>query len=221
MQARERANLLLDNGSFKEWDADIVSADPLKFPGYANRTAQEREKKSRNEAVITGAGLMEKMPVAIAIMDFDFLGGSMGSAVGEKITRCVERATSERRALIILSASGGARMHEGCLSLMQMAKISGAIWRHSSAGLPFISVLLDPTYGGVSASFATLGDLIIAEPGARIGFAGARVIQETTGQKLPPGFQSAEFLLQHGLLDKVVSRREMAPTISAFLRYFL
>jgi acetyl-CoA carboxylase carboxyl transferase subunit beta len=221
MQARERANLLLDNGSFKEWDADIVSADPLKFPGYANRTAQEREKKSRNEAVITGAGLMEKMPVAIAIMDFDFLGGSMGSAVGEKITRCVERATSERRALIILSASGGARMHEGCLSLMQMAKISGAIWRHSSAGLPFISVLLDPTYGGVSASFATLGDLIIAEPSARIGFAGARVIQETTGQKLPPGFQSAEFLLQHGLLDKVVSRREMAPTISAFLRYFL
>ena len=221
MPARERISLLLDEGTFKEIDSEITSTDPLRFPGYAHRSSQEREKKSFNEAVITGIGLMEKMPVAIAVMNFDFLGGSMGSAVGEKITRCIERATEERLALIIVSSSGGARMHEGCLSLMQMAKTSGALWKHSCSGLPYISILVDPTFGGVSASFATLGDLIIAEPGARIGFAGARVIEETTGQKLPAGFQTAEFLLERGLLDKVVSRRELTPTITAFLRYFL
>lgn len=221
LPARARVELLLDVGSFREWDAEMLPGDPLNFPDYVKRAAAEREKKSRNEAVITGAGQMERMPVALAVMDFEFLGGSMGAVVGEKITRCVERATAERRALIIVSASGGARMHEGCVSLMQMAKISGALELHARERLPYISLLTDPTFGGVSASFATLGDLILAEPGARIGFAGARVIQETTGQKLPPGFQSAEFLLARGLLDKVVSRRELAPTIAAFLRYFL
>ena len=221
LPARDRITLLLDEGSFKEWDADLLTNDPLEFPDYAKRVQAEREKKKRNEAVITGAGMMERLPVALAVMDFEFLGGSMGAVVGEKITRCVERATAERRAVIIVSASGGARMHEGCVSLMQMAKISGALELHARERLPYISLLTDPTFGGVSASFATLGDLNLAEPGARIGFAGARVIQETTGQKLPAGFQTAEFLLAHGLLDKVVPRRELAPTIAAFLRYFL
>lgn len=209
---------LTDAGSFIERDRSLRAVNALDFPGYSARLEKEHASRATPEAVITGDATTGGHPVSLAVMDFSFLGGSMGAAVGEKITRSIERAIDGRRALLIVSASGGARMHEGCLSLMQMAKISAALHRLAKARLPFISILTNPTTGGVTASFATLGDLIIAEPGAMIGFAGPRVVRETTHQELPEGFQTAEFLLEHGLVDRIVPRREMSATIGTFLR---
>lgn len=219
MGARARIAALVDGGSFEECDRGLRAVDSLGFPNYAARLGVEHGSRETPEAVVCGTGAIEGAPVSLAVMDFTFLGGSMGSATGEKIARAVERAESGRRALVIVSASGGARMHEGCFSLMQMAKISGALQRLGEARLPYISVLTNPTTGGVTASFATLGDLIIAEPGAMIGFAGPRVIRETTHQELPDGFQTAEFLLGRGLIDVIVPRREMRGIIAAILRH--
>ena len=210
--ARERINALVDSGSWLETDAGVRSADPLKFTDsqpYSERLKRYEKDSGLPEAVITGLGKIHGLDVALAVMDFRFCGGTLGSATGEKITRIIETAIEKKLPCIIFSTSGGARMQEGILSLMQMAKTSAAIGRLAEAKLPYISVLTNPTTGGVSASYATLGDVIIAEPGALIGFAGPRVIKETTKQTLPPGFQSAEFLLQHGLVDMIVSRLDM------------
>lgn len=210
--ARQRIASLFDPGSFEEADATIRSADPLSFVDsqpYPERIKKYERESGLNEAVVCGMGKIEQIPVSVAVMDFRFCGGAMGSAVGEKITRAIETALKKKTPCIIFSASGGARMQEGIFSLMQMAKTSAALGRLAEAKLPYISVLTHPTMGGVTASFATLGDVNIAEPGALIGFAGARVIKETTKQTLPPGFQSAEFLLKHGLIDQIVSRLEM------------
>jgi len=210
--ARQRIAALFDADSFVEADASIRSADPLKFVDsqpYPERIKKYERESGLNEAVICGTGTIEGLRVSVAVMDFRFCGGAMGSAAGEKITRSIEVALKLRIPCIIFSASGGARMQEGIYSLMQMAKTSAALGRLAEARLPFISVLTHPTMGGVTASFATLGDVNIAEPGALIGFAGARVIKETTKQTLPPGFQSSEFLLKHGLIDQIVSRLEM------------
>jgi acetyl-CoA carboxylase carboxyl transferase subunit beta len=217
--ARARIDALVDDGSFDECDRALRAVDSLGFPGYGTRLGVEHSSRETPEAVVCGMAKIGGHAVSLAVMDFTFLGGSMGAAVGEKIARAVERAESGRRALVIVSASGGARMHEGCFSLMQMAKISGALQRLAAARLPFISVLTNPTTGGVTASFATLGDLIIAEPGAMIGFAGPRVIRETTHQELPEGFQTAEFLLERGLVDRIVPRRELRGSIGTFLGY--
>jgi acetyl-CoA carboxylase carboxyl transferase subunit beta len=201
----------------------MQSVDVLKFTGvttYTERLKSYKEKTGLNDAVIAGWGELEGIRASLAIMDFNFLGGSMGSVVGEKITRAIERATKEKRPCVVISASGGARMYEGMLSLMQMAKTSGALARHAEARLPFISVLTNPTMAGVMASFASLGDIIIAEPKAMIGFAGARVIKETTQQDLPRGFQTAEFLLDHGLIDMIVPRQQMRVTLAKLMRYF-
>ncbi|MCC6352968.1 MAG: acetyl-CoA carboxylase carboxyltransferase subunit beta [Verrucomicrobiae bacterium] len=219
--ARARIAALVDEGTFEECDRGLRAVDSLGFPNYADRLGVEHGRRETPEAVVCGTGSMGGVRVSLAVMDFTFLGGSMGAATGEKIARAVARAESGGRALVIVSASGGARMHEGCFSLMQMAKISGELQRLAEARLPYISVLTHPTTGGVTASFATLGDLIIAEPGAMIGFAGPRVIRETTHQELPEGFQTAEFLLERGLIDRIVSRREMRDTIARFLGYLL
>jgi len=210
--ARERLKHLLDENSFQEMDADLRSGDPLEFVDskpYPERIAKYEQSSGLKEAVISGTGKIHGIPVTVAVMDFRFCGGAMGSAAGEKITRAIERALADKCPCLIFSASGGARMQEGIFSLMQMAKTSAALGRLSEARLPFVSILTNPTMGGVSASFAVLGDINIAEPGALIGFAGARVIKETTKQTLPPGFQTAEFLLQKGLIDQIVSRLEM------------
>jgi acetyl-CoA carboxylase carboxyl transferase subunit beta len=210
--ARQRLALLCDEGKYEELDADVTSGDPLGFVDtkpYRERLEQARRKTGLPEAVINARGRLGGHPTLVAAMDFQFLGGSMGCAVGEKITRLVERAVEERAAVVIVSQSGGARMQEGTYSLMQMAKISAALALLSEARLPYISVMTDPTTGGVTASFAMLGDLNIAEPKALIGFAGPRVIEQTIRQKLPENFQTAEFLLEHGMLDAVVDRREM------------
>ncbi|MDD3180675.1 MAG: acetyl-CoA carboxylase, carboxyltransferase subunit beta [Opitutaceae bacterium] len=210
--AAQRIKALIDEGTFKEYDRNVKSADPLQFVDsvpYPTRIARYEKESGLTEAVICGMGRIHGIEVSLAVMDFRFCGGAMGGAVGEKITRAVERATAGKNPCIIISASGGARMQEGIFSLMQMAKTSAALARLSDARLPFISVLTHPTTGGVTASFALLGDVILAEPGALIGFAGARVIKETTKQTLPAGFQTAEFLLQHGLIDQIVSRLEM------------
>jgi acetyl-CoA carboxylase carboxyl transferase subunit beta len=209
--ARERIAALLDPDSFEEADAAVKSADPLRFTDsqpYKNRLTRYEKESGLPEAVICGTGSIHGIEVSLAVMDFRFCGGTLGSATGEKITRAIERAIARKCPCIIYSTSGGARMQEGILSLMQMAKTSAALGRLAEARLPFVSVLTNPTTGGVSASFATLGDVILAEPGALIGFAGPRVIKETTKQSLPPGFQSAEFLLKHGLVDQIVSRLE-------------
>ena len=219
MSAPERVASLCDEGTFTEMDAGISSVNPLGFKGYVEKVAANQAKTGLGEAVLTGRGDIEAIPVLLAIMDFRFLGGSMGSAVGEKITRAIEAATAEKKPVIVFSSSGGARMHEGILSLMQMGKTSGALARHSAARLPFISVMTHPTTGGVTASFATLGDINIAEPGCMIGFAGARVVKETTHADLPKGFQTAEFMLEHGLLDRIVARKDMRSTLAAMLRY--
>jgi acetyl-CoA carboxylase carboxyl transferase subunit beta len=221
LSSRDRAESLCDEGTFREMDADLTSVNPLAFKGYVEKVAANQEKTGLGEAVLTGRGVMEGIPVLLAIMDFRFLGGSMGSVVGEKITRAIEAATAEKKPVIVFSASGGARMHEGILSLMQMGKTSGALARHSEAKLPYISVLTHPTTGGVTASFATLGDVIIAEPGCMIGFAGGRVVKETTHADLPKGFQTAEFMLEHGLLDRIVARKDMRTTLAAMLRYMV
>jgi acetyl-CoA carboxylase carboxyl transferase subunit beta len=222
LSAKERVDNLLDSGTFEETDANLSSVDVLKFKGvatYAERLGSYREKTGLVDAVVTGFGKLEKRPVAIAAMDFNFLAATMGSAVGEKITRLVERGTKQRRPVIIVSASGGARMYEGMFSLMQMAKTSGALARHAQARLPYLSILTHPTTAGVMASFASLGDLILAEPNCMVGFAGPRVIRETTHQDLPAGFQTAEFLQDHGLIDLIVHRREMRPTVAKLLAY--
>lgn len=218
--SRARIAALFDEGSFTEHDAGVKSADPLKFvdsAAYPDRIKKYEKESGLPEAVICGLGKIHGIPVSIAVMDFRFCGGAMGAAVGEKITRAIERALEEKCPCIIVSSSGGARMQEGIYSLMQMAKTSAALGRLAEAKLPFISVLTHPTTGGVTASFATLGDIIIAEPGALIGFAGARVIKETTKQTLPAGFQTAEFLLKHGLVDQIVPRTQMRERIRDLL----
>ena len=220
--ARERIEMLVDPKSFTEHDAKMVSVDTLKFTGmasYTERLKTYQKKTGLKDAVITGLGKIEEQPLALAVMDFNFIAATMGSVVGEKLTRLVERATKDKLPVVIVAASGGARMYEGVLSLMQMAKTCGALALHAQARLPYISVLTHPTTGGVSASFATVGDVIIAEPKAMIGFAGARVIKETTHQDLPPGFQTTEFLEEHGLIDIIVHRRKMRETLGQLIRY--
>lgn len=210
--ARERIAHLVDQGSFTETDINVKSTDPLGFVDsvpYTTRLKKYEKESGLPEAVITGTGKIHSIPVSLAVMDFRYCGGTLGSATGEKITRAIETALKKKCPCIIFSTSGGARMQEGILSLMQMAKTSAALGRLAEAGIPYISVLTHPTTGGVSASYATLGDVIIAEPGALIGFAGPRVIKDTTKQTLPPGFQTSEFLLKHGLVDQIVSRLEM------------
>jgi len=220
--ARERLEMLLDPNTFEEHDAGMTSVDTLKFTGmasYTERLKSYQKKTGLKDAVISGFGQMEGQRLSISVMDFNFIAATMGSVVGEKLTRCVERATKERLPVIIVSASGGARMYEGVLSLLQMAKTCGALALHGQAGLPYISVLTHPTTGGVSASFATVGDVIVAEPKAMIGFAGPRVIRETTHQDLPPNFQTAEFLEDHGLVDMIVHRKKLRDTLSNLLGY--
>lgn len=215
----ERIASLVDEGTFEEMDLQLDSVDALGFKGYVDKVKAYQNKTGLKEAVVTGRGNIEGVPVLLAVMDFRFLGASMGSVVGEKITRAIETATAEGKAVIVFSASGGARMHEGILSLMQMAKTSGALARHAEARLPYFSVLTHPTTGGVTASFATLGDVIIAEPKCMIGFAGPRVVKETTHADLPPGFQTAEFMMKHGLVDMIVERKDMRSTIAGLLGY--
>lgn len=222
--ARERLRLLFDEGKFEELDAEVISIDPLEFVDsrpYSERLTQARDSSGLPEAVINGRGTVGDHPVVAAAMDMNFIGGSMGSAVGEKVTRVIERAMNEHSAVVIFSASGGARMQEGTLSLMQMAKISAALAALDEARLPFISVLTDPTTGGVTASFAMLGDVIIAEPKALIGFAGPRVIEQTIRQKLPKDFQKSEFLLDHGMIDDIVDRRELRSYIIRLLNFMM
>jgi acetyl-CoA carboxylase carboxyl transferase subunit beta len=219
ISASERLGSLVDEGSFEEMDTQIDSVDALGFKGYLDKVKAYQSKTGLKEAVVTGRAKIEGHPVLLAIMDFRFLGASMGSVVGEKITRAIEAATAEAKPVIVFSASGGARMHEGILSLMQMAKTSGALARHAEAKLAYISVLTHPTTGGVTASFATLGDVILAEPKCMIGFAGPRVVKETTHADLPPGFQTAEFMMQHGLVDLIVQRKDMRSTLGGLLKY--
>jgi acetyl-CoA carboxylase carboxyl transferase subunit beta len=221
LEARDRVALIADPGSFEETDADLVSANPLGFHGYAEKTAELRQKTGLNDAVVTGRLTIGGHPAMIAVMDFKYFAGSMGSVVGEKITRAVETAVAERRGLVIASASSGARMQEGMLSLMQMAKTCGALARLAEAGLPFISLLTHPTTGGVTASFATIGDVNLAEPRCMIGFAGPRVVKETTHQNLPPGFQTAEFMLEHGLIDAIVRRHELRDKLVRLLGFMM
>lgn len=221
LEAPARAELLSDEDSFVAMDEDLISVNALGFKNYTERARQYRDKTGLNDAALCGRATIDGQPVTLGIMDFRFLGASMGSVVGEMLTRAIEVATAEQRGCLIVSSSGGARMHEGILSLMQMAKTSGALARHQAAGLPFISILTHPTTGGVTASFATLGDIIIAEPKCMIGFAGPRVVKETTHQDLPPGFQTAEFMLQHGLVDRIVERKDMREMVSRFLHYLM
>ncbi|PSL35239.1 acetyl-CoA carboxylase carboxyl transferase subunit beta [Planomicrobium soli] len=218
LTAHERVASLLDENSFVSMDDHLKSENPLGFPGYTEKIQQDSKKTGLNEAVLTGTGKLSGREVVIAIMDSHFRMGSMGSVVGEKITRAIEAATEKKLPFIIFTASGGARMQEGVLSLMQMAKTSVALKRHSNEGLLFVSVLTHPTTGGVSASFASVGDINIAEPKALIGFAGRRVIEQTVREKLPEDFQTAEFLLAHGQLDAVVHRAKMQETLSSIVR---
>jgi acetyl-CoA carboxylase carboxyl transferase subunit beta len=220
--AKERIEALVDPDSFVEMDADLRSVDTLRFQGmatYKDRLKKYQESTGLIDAVITGYAMINGYKVALAVMDFTFLAATMGSVVGERITRVIEYGTANRSAVIIISASGGARMYEGMLSLMQMAKTSGALARHAEKKLPYISVLTNPTTAGVMASFASLGDVIIAEPKSMIGFAGPRVIKETTHQDLPKGFQTAEFLEEHGLIDMIVHRKRMREQITQLLSY--
>ena len=221
MGAVERAASLLDPDSFVETDADMTTVDFLNFPSYGDSLKRYQAKTGRKEGVVSGTGKIEGNPVGLAVMDFAFLAASMGSVVGEKITRIIELSTRKKMPVIIICASGGARMHEGAISLLQMAKTSGALALHAEAGLPAFTVLTQPTYGGVMASFASLGDVILAEPKSMIGFAGPRVIKETTHQDLPPGFQTAEFLEKHGLVDIVVSREKLRPKLGQLIEYYM
>lgn len=217
MGARERINATIDEGSFSELDADLVSANPLGFADYPVKIAKSQEATKLKDAIVTGEAVIDGKPVVIGVMDAAFVMGSMGSVVGEKVTRAVEKAIEKGVPLIIFSASGGARMQEGIISLMQMAKTCGALAKLNEARLLYISVVTDPTTGGVTASFATMGDIIVAEPGALIGFTGQRVIEQTIRQKLPEGFQTSEFLLDHGFIDMVVPRMQMKNTLAALL----
>ena len=222
--ARERINALVETCSFEEMDAQMTSVDVLRFTGVAAYTdkLQEYQKTTKlRDAVISGIGKIDGHRLALGVMDFDFLGGSMGSVVGEKLTRLIEAATEKGLPLIIISTSGGARMYEGMFSLMQMAKTCGALAYHAKQKLPYLSVLTNPTYAGVMASFASVGDLVLAEPGAMIGFAGPRVIKDTTQAELPPGFQTAEFLMDHGLIDAIVPRKEMKERLGYYLEFLI
>jgi acetyl-CoA carboxylase carboxyl transferase subunit beta len=224
LAATEYLRMLLDEGSFQEEDAGLRSGDPLGFvdlKAYPDRLAQAERQTGRGDALIAGRGELDGIPLHVAIMDFTFIGGSMGSVVGEKIARAGMRALEERVPFIILSASGGARMMEGIFSLMQMAKTSSVLAKLHEAGLPYVSILTDPTTGGVTASYAMLGDVNLSEPGALIGFAGPRVIEQTIKQGLPEGFQRAEFLLEHGMLDLIVDRRDMKRELARLLRHML
>jgi acetyl-CoA carboxylase carboxyl transferase subunit beta len=220
LSAPERLRMLFDGEEYVELEGNLRSADPLKFRDtkrYRDRLKQYQESVGPSDAIVIGSGTMGGIPVIIGAMEFFFLGGSMGSVVGEKVTRAAERSLAERRPLLIVSTSGGARMQEGILSLMQMAKIAGALARLSEAGIPYVSIMADPTTGGVTASYAMLGDLNVAEPNALIGFAGPRVIEQTIRQTLPEGFQRSEFLLEHGMLDFLVDRSEMKETLTRCL----
>jgi len=219
--AYDRINFIADEGSFEETDANLFSTNPLGFKKYEEKTATLREKTKLNDAVVTGKLTIGGKPAMIAVMDFKYFAGSMGSVVGEKITRAIETATLEKRAVIVVSASSGARMQEGMLSLMQMGKTCGALGMHDAAGLPYISILTHPTTGGVTASFATIGDINLAEPKCMIGFAGPRVVKETTHQDLPEGFQTAEFMLEHGLIDAIVERANLREKLADLLNYLL
>jgi len=222
--ARRRLDLLLDEEPWTEHDADLLSTDPLHFTDikpYAQRLLEAEQKLGMKDAIVTAEGKLGGRQVTCCSMEFGFIGGSMGAVVGEKVARAIERSLARRQPLIIVSCSAGARMMEGAVSLMQLAKVSSALARLDQARVPFISVLTDPTTGGVTASYAMLGDLNIAEPGAMIGFAGPRVIEQTIRQKLPEGFQRAEFLLEHGFLDAIVSRKELKSYIAQALRFFL
>lgn len=221
--SRERIHSLVETCSFEEMDADMTSVDILGFKGastYKSKLESYRKKSTLKDAVVTGLGKIGTHRVALGVMDFEFLGGSMGSVVGEKLTRLIERGTEGNWPVIIISTSGGARMYEGMFSLMQMAKTSAALAYHAQRRLPYISILTHPTTAGVMASYATLGDLILAEPKAMIGFAGPRVIKDTTQAELPPGFQTSEFLLDHGLIDAIVPRKEMKEQLVKYLDYF-
>lgn len=224
INAEQYVALLIDEGSFEEIDAGLRSGDPLSFKDlkpYSERLRAAEKKVGRLDAVLSGVGTVDGLPVALAVMDFRFIGGSMGSVVGEKIARAGRVALEKKTAFIIVNASGGARMQEGVISLMQMAKTSGVLARLHEAGLPYISIITDPTTGGVTASHAMLGDVNIAEPKALIGFAGPRVIEETIRQELPEGFQRAEFLLEHGMVDCIVDRRELKLTVSRLLQHMM
>ncbi|MCK4856395.1 MAG: acetyl-CoA carboxylase carboxyltransferase subunit beta [candidate division Zixibacteria bacterium] len=215
-------NILTDTGSFEEYDTGLVSLDPLGFRDskkYPDRISAARKKTGMNDAAVVGLATIDGRPISLAIMDFAFVGGSMGSVVGEKIARTIERSLERSIPLVIVSCSGGARMQEGILSLLQMAKTSILLSKLADQGIPFISILTNPTTAGVMASFASLGDVIIAEPGALLGFAGRRVIEQTIGQKLPDDFQSSEFLSKHGFLDKIVHRHQLRHTVSLLLDY--
>jgi acetyl-CoA carboxylase carboxyl transferase subunit beta len=220
--SRERIHALVETCSFEEMDAGMRSQDVLSFTGaasYMSKLEAYQQSTSLKDAVVTGIGRIGRFRVGLGVMDFSFLGGSMGSVVGEKLTRMIEAATERELPVIIISTSGGARMYEGMFSLMQMAKTCGALAYHARARLPYISVLTDPTMAGVTASFASVGDLILAEPGAMVGFAGPRVIKDTTQAELPPGFQRAEFLMEHGLIDAIVPRKEMKERLVEYLDY--
>jgi len=224
LTSQEWMNILLEESSFVEFDANVMPTDPLGFVDskkYTDRLKDDQEKTKLSEAVKTGQGMLGEIKICIGAMDFSFRGGSMGSVVGEKIVRIAEAAIAQKLPLVIISTSGGARMQEGILSLMQMAKTSAAIARLAKARLPFISILTNPTTGGVAASFAAIGDIIISEPKALIGFAGARVIEQTIRQKLPSHFQKAEFLLQHGFVDMIVERKDMKETLRKILKTIL
>jgi acetyl-CoA carboxylase carboxyl transferase subunit beta len=224
ISARERLKLLVDEGSFIELDKDLESTDPLNFKDkitYKDRLKEKQKSTGLKEAVISGDALIKGYPVSLIIMDFSFMGGSMGSVVGEKVLRAAERSIEKKQPLITVSSSGGARMQEGILSLMQMAKVAAAIGKLKDSGVLYISIMCDPTFGGVTASFASIGDIIIAEPKSLIGFAGARVIEQTIKQPLPDDFQRAEFLLEHGLIDMVVDRKNLRDTIAKLFELFL
>lgn len=219
LRAWDYATMLLDDSSIVEVGGELRSVDPLGFPDYPARLKRALANAGDSDAILTVTGLMEGLPVGIGIMDFAFMGGSMGSVVGEKIARLGQRSLERKHPLVIISASGGARMQEGVLSLMQMAKASAVLSQLAERRIPYLSILTNPTTGGVSASFAMLGDAILAEPGAVIGFAGPRVIKQTLGQDLPEGFQTAEFLVDHGMVDSVVHRKELRATVSRLLRH--
>jgi len=219
----ERISLMLDEGSFKEWDAGLSPMDPLNFKDsvrYRERIKTAQDKTRQRDAMVIGEGTINHLPVVLGVFNFSYMGGSMGSVVGEKILRAAEKAAGRRWPLILVSSSGGARMQEGILSLMQMAKTSAAVARLAEARVPFFSILADPTFGGVTASFAMLGDIVIAEPKALIGFAGARVIEQTIKQQLPEGFQRSEFLLDHGMIDLILERKKLKQTLAKLLTFF-
>lgn len=224
LSAPDRIKSLLDEGSFEELFKDVKPVDALSFidsEPYTKRLKEAESKSGRDDSIIVGKGLIKERPIAFGVMDFNFMGGSMGSVVGERITRLIEYAIDKRLPVILVSASGGARMQESVLSLMQMAKTSAALAKLSDAGLPYISILTNPTTGGVTASFASLGDVIVAEPDALICFAGPRVIEQTTGMKLPPGAQRSEFLLQHGMIDCIVTRHELKERLAGLIHYLM